>query len=148
MGCCCPERTTVFVFVVAALLATGCKKPTPQELTAALTQAARDDDGDAVARALRKGADPNRKDSSGRTPLGIASCLGHVSATKALLKGGADPDLKFVLNSNNFTVMHTTPYVCASSGKHTETDSRRKEDFAEVQHLLQGGVQDVSADVE
>ena len=42
---------------------------------------------------LRKGADPNAKDSSGNTPVHYAAAYGWWHCLKLLLKAGGDPNV-------------------------------------------------------
>jgi uncharacterized protein len=55
--------------------------------------AQRADVGD-VTRLLAAGVDPNELDDQGMTPLHWAVYGGYEDVTEALLKGGADPDLR------------------------------------------------------
>jgi ankyrin repeat protein len=115
-----PGIVAVSLFAIVAALALGCKKPTPAELSAQLMEAAESGDTDEVARALRRGADPNRADPKGRTPLGVASCLGHGDAVETLLKGGAHPSLPTVYSRNNFNVMRISPLLCAQERNYAQ----------------------------
>ncbi len=58
---------------------------------AALLAAARDGDADAVALALRDGADLDARDTDGRTALLLASARDRVEAVRVLVAMGADP---------------------------------------------------------
>ncbi|NUR79076.1 MAG: ankyrin repeat domain-containing protein [Dermatophilaceae bacterium] len=59
---------------------------------AALLAAAERGDADAVASALRAGADPEARDARRRTALLLAVAGDHVDAAKVLVAMGADPD--------------------------------------------------------
>jgi len=58
-----------------------------------LHKAARTGDLVLLQSELKRGADPNLRDRSGRTPLIYAADQGHLDAARALLKAGADPNL-------------------------------------------------------
>src|SRR5690606_33565326 len=64
----------------------------PADPDRALLKAARDGDADAVAIALRAGADIETKDGRSRTPLLLAVTGDHVAAARVLVAMGADPD--------------------------------------------------------
>jgi hypothetical protein len=55
-----------------------------------LLDAIRMDEADKVTRALNNGADINRANSAGDTPLYVASEIGHVEVVRILLENGAD----------------------------------------------------------
>jgi ankyrin repeat protein len=59
---------------------------------AALLAASRDGDAEAVALAIRDGADLEARDADGRTALLLASSGDHVEAARVLVALGADPD--------------------------------------------------------
>ena len=48
-------------------------------------------DVEEVRRCIEEGADPNERDSYGRTPLHYAAYYGHVEVVRVLLDEGADP---------------------------------------------------------
>jgi len=58
-----------------------------------LTIASESGDAVTIRTLLARGADANGKDSSGLTPLVRAARRGHYDAAKALLDGGANPNL-------------------------------------------------------
>lgn len=58
----------------------------------ALLAAARDGDADAVAVALRAGADLEARDDHDRTALLLAATYDHVAVAELLVAAGADPD--------------------------------------------------------
>ncbi|WP_238408136.1 ankyrin repeat domain-containing protein [Pimelobacter simplex] len=64
----------------------------PADPNAALLRAARTGDADAVAVALRAGADIETRDDHERTALLLASTYDHVAAAQVLVAMGADPD--------------------------------------------------------
>lgn len=64
----------------------------PADPDAALLGAARDGDADAVALALRAGADIEARDASSRTALLLAATHDHVDVAQVLVAMGADPD--------------------------------------------------------
>lgn len=64
----------------------------PADADAALLRAARTGDADAVAVALRAGADIEARDDRERTALLLASTYDHVAAAQVLVAMGADPD--------------------------------------------------------
>jgi len=64
----------------------------PADPDAALLRAAEAGDADAVAVALRAGADLESRDGRRRTPLLLASAGDHVEAARVLVAMGADPD--------------------------------------------------------
>jgi uncharacterized protein len=47
-----------------------------------------------VRRLLDAGADPNRRDASGRSPLSLAALGGHLPVVEVLLAAGADTELR------------------------------------------------------
>ncbi|MFD3374229.1 MULTISPECIES: ankyrin repeat domain-containing protein [unclassified Streptomyces] len=74
--------------------------------------------GDAarVKAALRAGADPERGDSEGTTPLYVASVQGEAEIARLLLVAGASPDVESSgLGSDG------TPLCAAACWGHTET---------------------------
>ncbi|WGY02005.1 ankyrin repeat domain-containing protein [Nocardioides sp. QY071] len=64
----------------------------PADANAALLRAARTGDADAVAVALRAGADIEARDDHERTALLLASTYDHVAVADVLVAMGADPD--------------------------------------------------------
>lgn len=64
----------------------------PADPDAALLQAAAEGDADAVATALRAGADIEARDEHDRTALLLAATYDHVAAAGVLVAMGADPD--------------------------------------------------------
>ncbi len=64
----------------------------PADPDAALLRAAREGDADAVARALRAGADIEARDEHRRTALLLASTYDRVAVAEVLVAMGADPD--------------------------------------------------------
>jgi ankyrin repeat protein len=64
----------------------------PADADAALLRAARTGDADAVAVALRAGADIEARDDHERTALLLASTYDHVAVADVLVAMGADPD--------------------------------------------------------
>lgn len=64
----------------------------PADANAALLRAARTGDADAVAVALRAGADIEARDDHERTALLLASTYDHVAVAEVLVALGADPD--------------------------------------------------------
>ena len=66
--------------------------PTPADPDAALLQAAASGDADAVAVALRSGADIETRDAHRRTALLLASANDSVEVAQVLVALGADPD--------------------------------------------------------
>lgn len=64
----------------------------PADPDAALLAAARAGDADAVAVALRAGADTEARDEHDRTPLLLAATHDHVDVARVLVAMGADPD--------------------------------------------------------
>jgi uncharacterized protein len=82
-------RTRRYDEIAAALDAADREVSDPR---GTLLQAAADGDSDAVAVALRAGADIEVRDGSDRTPLLLAAAADHVDAARVLLYLGADPD--------------------------------------------------------
>ena len=66
---------------------------THAQVEALYFDAARDGQEDLLEQFLDAGADPNRADARGYTPLILASYNGHAAATALLLRRGALPDL-------------------------------------------------------
>jgi ankyrin repeat protein len=64
----------------------------PADADAALLRAAEVGDPDAVAVALRNGADLETRDARGRTALLLAATYDHVEVARVLVAMGADPD--------------------------------------------------------
>ena len=64
----------------------------PADADAALLRAARTGDADAVALALRAGADIEARDDHRRTALLLAATYDHVAVARVLVAMGADPD--------------------------------------------------------
>lgn len=73
------------------LLADGALQNPPMA-SAALIKAARAGDAELVRRLLRAGANPNKVDTHGETPVYVAALNGNPRALAALLDGGADPN--------------------------------------------------------
>jgi ankyrin repeat protein len=69
--------------------------PTRAELSAyhGLHAAAAQGSADDIRRLAEMGADPNTRDSNGRTPLHVAAFRGHGAAAQALITAGADSAL-------------------------------------------------------
>jgi uncharacterized protein len=69
--------------------------PTPTELAAyrGLHAAAAQGAVDGIQQLAQTGADPNARDSNGRTPLHVAAFQGHGSVAQALIAAGSDPGL-------------------------------------------------------
>ncbi len=69
--------------------------PTPTELAAyrGLHAAAAQGAVDGIQRLAQTAADPNARDSNGRTPLHVAVFQGHGTAAQALIAAGSDPGL-------------------------------------------------------
>jgi uncharacterized protein len=69
--------------------------PTRAELSAyhGLHAAAAQGSADDIRRLAEMGADPNTRDSNGRTPLHLAAFRGHGAAAQALITAGADSAL-------------------------------------------------------
>jgi ankyrin repeat protein len=74
------------------ILTTVTNEERPADPDAALLAAARDGDADAVALALRAGADIEARDASSRTALLLAATHVHVDVAKVLVAMGAEPD--------------------------------------------------------
>ena len=74
---------------------------------------------EAVRTLLANGADANKADDEGQTPLIAAAGGGHVETLKVLLDGGGD--LKKATKDN------TTAMYTAASGGHTATVRQRNE---------------------
>lgn len=70
--------------------------------TAALLRAVRADDPAAAASAIADGADLERRDRNGRTPLVAATKANRVEPARVLLAAGADPDAKDDLQDSAF----------------------------------------------
>ncbi|WP_326726819.1 ankyrin repeat domain-containing protein [Streptomyces phaeochromogenes] len=69
-----------------------------------------------VQAALRSGADPDRGDSEGTTPLYVASVNGEAAIARLLLVAGASPDAE-----SSGVGSDGTPLCAASCWGHTET---------------------------
>ena len=67
--------------------------------------------GDAVRSLLACGANPNKRDADGRTPLHVAAALARAEIAELLIRGGADVDGR---NGAGATVLHT---VCAAGNE-------------------------------
>ncbi|WP_109506319.1 ankyrin repeat domain-containing protein [Nocardioides speluncae] len=98
------------VILGLALLLVGCAGPDPASDPASptppppvstpkeqnpmidLLAAAARGDADAVAEAIRAGADLEQRDRNGRTALLLAAAADHVAAARVLVAHGADPD--------------------------------------------------------
>ncbi|MCR1781068.1 ankyrin repeat domain-containing protein [Nocardioides carbamazepini] len=74
------------------ILSTVTTADLPADADAALLRAARTGDADAVAVALRAGADIEARDDHERTALLLASTYDHVAVAEVLVAMGADPD--------------------------------------------------------
>lgn len=89
-------RVLVAAMLLAAPAAPGWAQtpPSPAEASAyaGLHAAAYRGDAEAVARLLGGGADPNARDSAGRTPLHVAAFGAKHAVLRALVRGGADPN--------------------------------------------------------
>ena len=68
-----------------------------------LMKAIRADDGVLVAEAVRSGADPNACNKIGLTPFIWCARKGHITAARALLSAGADPEAR---DSEHRTAIH------------------------------------------
>ena len=77
------------VAALAALFCMGFSTPA-QEATPTLSDAARTHDLSEVRKLLANGADPNKKEKNGRTPLMEAAACGYTDTLRVLLKNGAD----------------------------------------------------------
>lgn len=75
---------------LAALVIVGALGQAPD---AALSKAAREGDLARIKSLLDSGADPNRRDGSGNSPLLEAVAAGHGDAVRALVAAGANPNL-------------------------------------------------------
>jgi ankyrin repeat protein len=73
-------------------------------------------DTDAVRAALRDGADPERADSEGTTPLYTASVNGEAAIARLLLTSGASPDTE-----SSGIGAEGLPLCAAACWGHTET---------------------------
>ena len=87
------------------MLATGCSSPQPQ-----LDQAVKSDDAATVQSAIGRGADVNATSSpdirnpyAGHRPLVAAIQMSRMESVPALLKGGADPNLR---DKSGYTPLH------------------------------------------
>ena len=94
-----PDHTALDLLEARLLVARG--EPLPRgtgEVAALLAAAERGEPGDVtgdadeVALALRAGADLERRDDQGRTPLLLAATYDEVAAARLLVALGADPD--------------------------------------------------------
>jgi ankyrin repeat protein len=100
-----PERRTMahpfaLVGLIGILTLTGGAAsaqtpPTPTELAAyrGLHAAAAQGSVDGIEQLRQQGADPNARDSNGRTPLHVAAFQGHGATARALIAAGANPGL-------------------------------------------------------
>jgi ankyrin repeat protein len=85
------------------------KPPTPADL--ALSDAVRRGDADAARAALRAGADRERRDEQGRTPLLLAALADRVAVAEVLVAAGADVNAQDARDDSAWLVTGVTGSV-------------------------------------
>jgi len=78
-------------FLIVVLFAAG---PDAEKLSHGLVEAARQGDAGLIRALVSAGADPNRADGAGTTPLMAAASTGRTAALAALADTGADLDVR------------------------------------------------------
>ncbi|MDD2883230.1 MAG: ankyrin repeat domain-containing protein [Rhodoferax sp.] len=82
-----------------------------------LARAAAAGKADAVAQAVRAGADPNARGKEGLTPLFWSIMANNAAGAQALLKAGANPNLPMRMNNGKGFEWDEYPVVIAAKGK-------------------------------
>eukprot|EP00429_Kryptoperidinium_foliaceum_P010593 CAMPEP_0176001274 /NCGR_PEP_ID=MMETSP0120_2-20121206/37_1 /TAXON_ID=160619 /ORGANISM="Kryptoperidinium foliaceum, Strain CCMP 1326" /LENGTH=181 /DNA_ID=CAMNT_0017333807 /DNA_START=147 /DNA_END=692 /DNA_ORIENTATION=- len=90
------------------LCSTGLAQDVDDDPQAALVKAIRNDDAEAVQKAIEEaGADIDAKGGGGQTPLVFAVLMGKLESVKVLLKLGADVTIP---EKDGYTVMHAAGF--------------------------------------
>lgn len=99
------QRITTAIVLFGALVLGACTSGRPEQgpdATARLLAAVAGGDVAGVRDAIADGADLERRDEDGRTPLVAATKADRIEVARALLDAGADPDAKDDLQDSAF----------------------------------------------